>query len=420
VKILFLNNFHYLRGGSERILLEEMRLLREAGHEVALYARSHQRNDPAPFEAWFPPHLELEGLGFSLKTLRALGELVYSAASRRGLREVLARFRPDIVHAHNIYGRLSLSVLDELKAARVPVIMTLHDLKLLCPSYLMLNAGKPCELCKGHRYHHAVLTRCHKGSYAASLVYALESWFNHGLGKYDSVSRFIAPSRFLRDKCLEYGWDGAKFSYLPNFSERFLAVAPPEAGGYLLYAGRLSPEKGVSGLLQAYHCLTCQIPLVIAGEGPQREALQRYAVQQGLPVTFAGHLGGDALQAALAGARVLVIPSQCYENAPLSVLEAFAAGKPVLGARIGGIPELIEDGVNGFLFAASDPAALAGAIERFLSLSGPQVALMGEAARAGVARDFSEKRHLALLLELYRQVLESPRQGRTPTVGGVL
>ena len=413
MKILFLNNFFYLRGGSERVLFDEMRLLREAGHQVAIYTRRHEKNEPAEFEEFFPPHLDLESVRPSLKGVGTVKELIYSDVSRRGLREVIRRFRPDIAHAHNIYGRLSLSVLDELRAAGVPVVMTLHDLKMLCPSYLMLNAGQVCERCKGHRYHHAVLTRCHKGSYPASLVYALESCLNHGLGKYRSVSRFISPSRFLRDKCLEYGWEGEKMTYLPNFIEPPPTQEQHAPGEYLLYIGRLSREKGVGTLLQAYRRLKRPIPLVIVGEGPEREALQREAVDAGLPVTFTGHLSGGALRAARNGARGVVMPSEWYENAPLSLLEAFAAGKPVLGARIGGIPEMIEDGVNGFLFEPRAASSLAESIDRYLSLPDPVLVSMGEAARAKVAQEFAPQRHLDMLLELYLQVGRMPlHQGR--------
>jgi len=403
MKILFLNNFYYLRGGSERVLFEEMRLLRGAGHETAIYARAHEKNEPAEFQEFFPAHLDLESTGISLKTARTARELIYSGASRRGLREVLARFKPDIVHAHNIYGRLTLSVLDELKASGIPVVMTLHDLKLLCPSYLMLNAGKPCERCRGHRYYHALFSRCHRGSYPASLVYALESSFNHLFGKYHSVRRFIAPSRFLQGKCAAYGWDRERFVTIPNSIGSPRGPLEEGRGEYLLYFGRLSREKGVGTLLKACRALESPVPLLIVGEGPERAALEREA--HGLPVSFAGYLSGSALSDALKGSRLVVIPSECYENAPLSLLEALAAGKPVLGARIGGIPELIDDGENGFLFEPGDASSLAEVLNRFLALPDKVAAALGASARVRAERDYSEQRHLAALLELYRQVL---------------
>jgi glycosyltransferase involved in cell wall biosynthesis len=239
MNILFLNNFNYLRGGSEKVLFDEMRLLREAGHRVAVYARGHEKNEPAEFAEFFPPPLDTETLRPGMKGFRTVAELIYSRAARRGVREVLDRFRPDVAHAHNIYGRLSLSVLDELARDGVPVVMTLHDFKLLCPSYLMLNGGRVCERCRGNRFHHAALARCHKGSYPASFVYALESFLNHGFGRYGTVRRFIAPSRFLREKCLEYGWDGGRVDYIPNFIDRAPMPQLQGGGDYLLYVGRL-------------------------------------------------------------------------------------------------------------------------------------------------------------------------------------
>jgi glycosyltransferase involved in cell wall biosynthesis len=404
VKILFINNFYYLRGGSEKVLFEEMRLLREAGHETAVFSRSNDKNEPSQFAEFFPPPLDTERVGISLASLYTAKELVYSNAARRGVREVIKRFRPDMAHAHNIYGRLTMSVLDELKSVGVPVVMTLHDLKPLCPSYLMLRNGVVCERCKGKKFHNAVLTRCHKGSYPASFVYALESWINHSLGKYCSVRRFITPSRFLMDKCLEYGWDSGKLAYIANFIDRSQMRECRAGGEYLLYIGRLSREKGVGTLLKAYSCLERPIPLVIVGEGPEREALQKDAQAARLQVTFTGYLSGEALAGTLNGAKGIVMPSEWYENAPLSLLEAFAAGKPVIGARIGGIPEMIDEGVTGFLFEPGNADDLAAMMRRFMMLSPEIIARMGRSARSKVEESFTEKRHMEDLLKLYREV----------------
>ena len=406
MKILFLNNFYYLRGGSEKVMFEEMRLLRDAGHEVAAFARGHERNEPAEYSEFFPPSLETERLGFSPKTVQTVKELIYSHDARRGLKQVVSRFKPDIVHAHNIYGRLSLSVLDELKTADIPVVMTLHDLKLLCPSYLMLNHGKVCERCRGKRFFHAVMSKCHKGSYLASFVYAVESWINRTFGKYASVSRFITPSRFLRDKCIEYGWDARKIQHIPNFIDSSVMSPIRRGGGYLLYIGRLSHEKGVVTLIRAYAKARQMIPLMIVGDGPMREALELEAHTAGLPIKFAGFLRGAQLAEALNGALGVVMPSEWYENAPLSLLESFAAGKPVIGARIGGIPEMIDNGVNGFLFEPGNVSELASMLERFISLAPERINRMGRSARTKVEEEFTEKLHTGMLLDVYHSVLK--------------
>lgn len=405
MNILFLNNFFYLRGGSEKVLFEEMRMLCENGHRVAVYARGHEKNEPAEFAEFFPPLLDTERLSLSMRTVRTVKELIYSQAARRGLREVIKRFRPDIVHAHNIYGRLSLAVLDELKAAGVPVVMTLHDLKLLCPSYLMLNRGEVCEKCKGNRFYHAVLSRCHKNSYPASAVYAFESWLNTSFGKYDPVRYFIAPSRFLRDKAIEFGWRPERFIHVPNFIDIESITDASGNGSYCLYLGRLSREKGLKTLLRAFLALRPNLPLQIVGDGPDRDELEKMSSNEKLDVHFAGHLSGRRLIEAIAGAKVIIVPSECYENAPMSILEAMAHGKPVIGARIGGIPEMIDDGVTGYLFEPGNAADLRDKLERFLSLRDAQVAEMGRSARNKVEKEHSAEAHYSGLMHIYSKVL---------------
>lgn len=408
MRILFLNNFHYIRGGSEKVMFEEVRLLRENGNAVEVFSRAHARNEPATYQELFPPPIETQHVGFSMNSLVTVRELIYSERARRCLREVIRRFHPDVAHAHNIYGRLSLSVLDTLREVGVPVVMTLHDLKLLCPSYLMLNNGNVCERCKGKKFYHAVFTRCHKKSYLASFVYALESWINLSFRKYDSVYKYIAPSNFLKRKLVDYGWNEFKIAYIPNFIRLDNVPHNRCAGKYLLYMGRLSPEKGVSTLLHAYEHLKIKIPLMIAGDGPERESLQQYVCSKKIPVSFFGYLTGQALSDALKGAKAIVIPSECYENAPLAILEAFAAGKPVLGSNIGGIPEMIEDGVNGFLFEPFNPVSLAERIHKLFALPEDAIISMGVAGREKAEKQFNLERHLKLLMEVYTAAINKP------------
>ncbi len=405
MKILFLNNFYYMRGGSERVLFEEMRIMREAGHEVAAYSRKHGNNEPAEFDRLFPESIDTGSLSISMGALRTVRELIYSGPARLGLREVIKQFKPDIAHAHNIYGRLSLSVLDELKVAGVPTILTLHDLKLLCPSYLMLNRGTICEKCKGGRFYHAVRTRCLKGSYAASAVYALESWLNYVFGRYHTVRHFVTPSLFLRDKCVEYGWDSGKIAHIPNFIDLSHKTEFKAGGKYLLYIGRLSSEKGVDTLLQAHRGLKRPVPLKIVGDGPERASLERNARNAGSSVTFTGYLSGPELSDALQGARCVVMPSEWYENAPMTILEAFACHKPVLGARIGGIPEMIDDGINGYLFNPGDAADLQAKLELFLDLPEEKISEMGKSAREKVEHEYNAEAHYKRLTSVYRNVL---------------
>jgi len=408
VRVLFLNNFCYLRGGSEKVLFEEMRILGEAGHDVEIYSRGHEKNVPTKFEQYFPPPLDTERLGLSPATVRTVKELIYSDTSRRGLRKAIDQFGPDIAHAHNIYGRLSLSVLDELKAAGVPVVLTLHDYKLLCPSYLMLNHGRICERCRGSRFYNAVITKCHRNSYLASSVYAMEAWFNHVFRKYESVRYFISPSMFLRHKAIEFGWDPDKIIHIRNFVDKQAMAAFAVQGDYCLFLGRLSAEKGVKTLLRALKGLPSIPRLVVAGDGPDREALGKLAKENILPVDFTGYVQGAELEKVIMGAKVVILPSEWYENAPLSLLEALAHGKPVIGARIGGIPEMIDDGINGYLFEPGNVADLLMKLEALLGMPGDRVMEMGRAARRKVEREYSAEAHYTRLIAAYGSILGKP------------
>jgi len=406
MKILFLNNFFYLRGGSEKVLFEEMRMLQEAGHEVAIFTRSYPLNQSSPYERFFPAEMQRDRYSISLEGLKTVREIIYSSSARHGLRRLIKEFRPDLVHAHNIYGGLSTSVLDTLKEAKIPAVMTLHDLKLLCPGYLMLNHGQICERCKGKRFYHAVLSKCHKDSAVASAIYATESYFSHFRGKYDSVKIFIAPSRFLLNKHRDCGFEAERFVYIPNPAD-LEGIAPSgHAGSYLLFFGRLAKEKGIRTLIAAFGRVKTDMLLYIAGDGADREALNDMAVRQrDERIRFMGFLAAEPLGKAVDSATAVILPSECYENAPMAILESFSRGKPVIGANMGGIPEMIDDGVNGFLFKPGDAEDLRKKLELFLALPGKRIKEMGRAARSKVETEYSAVSHYERLMRAYGRAL---------------
>ncbi len=404
MKILFLNNFSYLRGGSERVFFEEMDLLRSHGHSVAIFSRTNPNNVQSEYDRYFPPDMETEKPTISLKAFRIVKELIYSGEIKQGLKKVIDEFKPDMAHAHNVYGRVTTSALDVLAGKGIPVVMTLHDYKLVCPSYRFMYDDRICEDCKGGRFFMAVRNRCHKGSVAASAVYAFESYFNEWLKKYrKNVRFFISPSHFLKDKFVEFGWPKERIKYMSNFinvSEFSAEYAP---GDYILFLGRLSKEKGVGTLVNAFMATEgLKMPLVIAGDGPSRTFLEEVASAD-KRIRFVGHLSGETLARTTQKAAVVVVPSEWYENAPMSILEAFSYGKPVIGATIGGIPEMIEHGVNGFLFNPGDANSLKRALEQFAALDAARIEAMGRAARGKVERYHSPDLHYQELIDVYRE-----------------
>ena len=398
--IVFTNNYLYLRGGSERVMFEEAEMLRRQEHTVDFFARRQSLNLSTDHQELFPPHIDPEALPL-LGKLRHIPRIIYNADTCRRFGTFLQELHPDLVHAHNIYGGLTTAVCDAAKRRSIPLVMTLHDYKLICPSYLMLHDGKPCEACRGGRFYVSVKNRCHKGSLAYSAIYCAESFVNRWLKKYESVAALICPSRFLQQKMIESGIAPARLRYLPNAIDADRYLPAIGNGRYALFAGRLSPEKGIMTLLRAVQ--QTGIPLHILGDGPLRETLREFVQQHHLSdrVIFDGYQTGDALRTIYRNAAFVVVPSECYENAPMTILEAFACGKPVAGAKIGGIPEMIDEGCTGMLFTPGAVDELSACLHALWAHY--RRGEMGRHARACVEAKYSSAGHMNGLLEIYRQ-----------------
>lgn len=401
--LLSVNNYYYARGGAETIFLEHNRLLAAHGWNVAPFSMRHPRNLPSEWSGYFIDELELGSQYSFLEKAVRLPKVIYSLEARRRLASLLDAFPPQVCHAHNIYHHLSPSILGLLKSRGVPTVMTLHDLKVACPAYSMLTHDGVCERCRGGRLSNVIRHRCIKGSLAMSSVIYLESTLHRWLDSYRRcVSRFVVPSRFYLEKLVSWGFDRAQFEYIPNFIDPHSFRPGYEPGQHVVYVGRLSPEKGIATLIGACH--DARVPLKIAGTGPQLAQLQALVASLGADVEFLGYLSGAALHDAIRSARVAAVPSESYENAPLGVLEAYALGKPVIGARIGGIPELIRDGETGRIVPSGDRGALAAAIRAIADMPDDAVRDLGLQGRQWVERDFTSSQYLARILALYELV----------------
>jgi len=399
MNVLFANNFYYLRGGSERVFFDEMELLKQGGHQVTPFSRSFEQNQPTEFSCYFPSPLAYQGVSLSQKVGAAL-KLIYSPEVRHQAGRLMDRVRPDLVHCHNIYGRLTTAVLDAAKQRGIPVVMTLHDYKLVCPAYLMLRNNEVCALCNGRDFRHCVMGRCHKGELFSSLVYAAEAYMSRLLHKYAAVNAFLCPSRFLLDRHRDAGFPESKLNLVPNFIDLDGFTPNFAPGSYVLYAGRLSHEKGVATLLKAAAGLT--VPLKIVGDGPLRDELERFALENGLHhVEFLGYRSGLELKRLFSDAAFLVFPSEWYENAPMTILEAFALGKPVLGSNLGGTPELVQEGLTGSIFRAGDVEELRERLAELLR-DPERLEQMGRAGRRLVEARHGAENHYRMLMDLYQ------------------
>jgi glycosyltransferase involved in cell wall biosynthesis len=406
MRILMVNKFHHMLGGVERYIGELTLLLEHEGHEVIPFAMAHPANDPSPYEHYFVSSLNFFDASKRPPALKVAERVIYSREARRKISQLIEAVQPDLAHVHNICHYISPSILDALHGYAVPTLMTLHEYKLICPTYSLWVDGEICERCRGGRYYHCVLRSCSHGSLHASLLNAVEGYVHRALRIYDRVDAFVSPSRFLMRKHVEHGFDPTRFSVIPNFVIEENYTPRFDHDDYFAYVGRLTQFKGVGTLLKAVAQLRPTVPLLIIGDGPARQDLEKQAEQLGLPnARFVGFHSGHVLHNLIRGAMFVVVPSEWYENCPYSVLEAFALGKPVVGADIAGIPELVEHGVDGLLFAHGQAADLAEQMARLLE--GPSTLLreFGQAGRAKLERDHNKDTHYARLAALYASLM---------------
>lgn len=401
--LLSINNYYYRRGGAEVVFLEQNKLFGEAGWDVVPFAMHHPKNGDTPWKHYFVDEIEFGEEYSLLGKLRKVPKVIYSFEARRKLNDLLHNVRPDIAHAHNLYHHISPSILGLLKKRNIPIILTLHDLKLACPAYKMLTHDGICERCREGGLRQVVINRCIKNSLALSGIIFLESFFNRALRCYsDNVNKFITPSRFYLEKFVEWGWERERFVHIPNFIDIDSHEPDYTPGRPFLYVGRLSPEKGLATLVQA--AARAKVPLWIIGTGPEEDALKQLVLTLDADVSFLGYKAGEELYGLMRRARAVVLPSEWYENAPMSVLEAYALGRPVIGAAIGGIPELVHEGETGMTFESGNIEDLASALRRCAEMPDTRLADMGRAARQWVETDFSPARYFESLMLLYREL----------------
>ena len=405
MRVLMLNAFHWLKGGVERTVFDETAWLGRAGHEVAHFAIEDARNAPSPFAQHFAPAADYGETTPAWRQLAQLSRAIWSAPAERALAGLLAAWRPDVAHVHAPSRYLTPSVIAGLERARIPVVMTLHDFKPWCTNRVLFARGAVCERCKGGKHWHAVSVGCVQRSRAKSLIGALEAYDHDRRGAYRPVRRWIAPSDFVRGKAVELGADAARVRLLAHG----VSAPAPAAGGvpelparYVLYAGRLSEEKGVR-MLPALARGIAPTPLVVAGGGPLAGWLAEHA---GAGVRMLGHLEPQVLSSVRVRAAAVVVPSLFPETFGYAVAEAQLDARAVIASRIGALTELVEDGVTGLLVPPGDGAALVAATRR--SLAEPDAARRwGEAARARARVEFDPEAHTRGLVAIYVEATQA-------------
>lgn len=413
MKILMVNSFHYMRGGGERCFFELSDLLRSHGHEVIPFCMEHPQNFPSEFSDFFVSYVdfpsELAKSGLSPK-LRVFERIIYSREARQKIETLIKKTQPDIVHIHGFIHEMSTSILPAIKAAGIPVVHTLHDFKIACPNTTFVSHGRICEDCKGKKFYNMTRNRCKRGSISASLLATVEMYFHEIFRTYEpNIDLFISPSQFLADKMVEHGVQ-KPITVIPNFLHMESFEPIHESDNYFVYAGRLVRVKGVLTLLEAVGRLKTDAILAIAGSGELEMELRQFVKENNLAnVRFLGHLNTTELANLVQRAIFTVVPSEGYENYSMTVIESLACGTPVIGSRLGGIPEQVTHGVNGLLFEAGDVVNLAKQMQRLLD-NRAEALEMGIAGRRRIENVNGPEAHYEQTVDAYMTVLNGRDQ----------
>ncbi len=408
MKIITINKFFFLKGGSERVFFQEREFLKKQGVKVFDFSMQHPENILSPYSDYFIKNIEYSnsnikgGLSLHQKIQSGL-KLIFNTEANKNLERLIKQVHPDLAHMHNIYHQLTPSIITVLKKAGIKMVMTLHDYKLLCPVYNMINRGRICNKCHGSSFWHTISNRCMDGSLPMSIVLAVEAYWHRWLKSYEKVDMVVSPSNFLADLVKKYRFKRGNITVIPNGIDTNSYRPFWNDKNYIVYFGRISPEKGVETLLNAYDNIGLErrrIGLKIVGQGPQLDVLrEKYKY-----VDFTGYKKDEELKRIVEEASFVVIPSQWYENCSMSVLEAMAMGKPVIASNIGGLPEQVEDGKTGFLFEMGNVEELS---QKIITLAKNKELrqTMGRRARQKAINEYSLEVHGRKLLALYEKLM---------------
>lgn len=451
MRILLVNKYFYRKGGAETYFFALAEGLKALGHEVAFFSMSHPSNEPSRWSKYFVSEKDYVGKVSSFKQVQEAATLIYSFEAKHKFEALLEEFKPDIIHMNNVHRQLTLSILDApyLKKHHVPVVYTAHDYILVCPAYTMVNGhGEVCDACLDKHFMHAVKNVCVKGSRAKSALATMEAEFLKLHHSYDKIDLIIAPSRFMKNKLDEGGFAGKTIAMQNFLTDSQMAMgarvanthkfedAQAGARPYFLFFGRLSKEKGILTLVKAFlqaaglgegagsetgvgaghnEVLPDTWDLRIVGDGPEREAIEQLIASAGPQavsrIHLLGYKSGEDLQREVGNARFTVLGSEWRENMPYSGLESLAAQTPIIGARIGGIPELVEEGRTGFTFESGNIADLKDGLLKASAVDEDIYGTMQRRCIEYVTLRCGQQAYAEQLVDRYAKLLNSGKNG---------
>ncbi|WP_294950253.1 glycosyltransferase [uncultured Eubacterium sp.] len=404
MRILLVNKFHYLRGGSEKYYFELAKLLKDHGHTVAFFSMKNENNIKTGDREYFVDEIDMN-TGSKFEALN----VIYSKKNKALMEKALEEFKPDIVHINNFQRQLSASIIDAVKEKNIPLIMTAHDLNSICPASIMLYNGEVCEDCITKGYTSCIKKKCIKNSMLKSVLGYIEKKYYDLHKIFCKVDCIISPSEFNKNQLLKGKLKCNDITVIHNF------VNETEKTDYTLgdcafYFGRLSREKGILNLVEAIN----NIPgarLIIAGDGPERENIQAYIKEHKLEnrITLLGYLNQNDIRENIRKCRFVTVPSIWYENCPYSILETMEIGKPIIGSKIGGIPELIQDGINGFTYEHNDVTKLTNILMKLFG-NDETVKQFSKNSKQIFIQNYSAEAYYNKLMTVYNKYINTDKE----------
>ncbi len=408
MKILLVNKFHYLKGGSEKYYFDLAKLLKEHGHEVAFFSMQDEKNIKTDCKEYFVENSDMN----SKNIFKAL-DVIYSKKNKKAMEKALDDFKPDIVHLNNFQRQLSASIIKPIKKRNIPIVFTAHDLQAICPNKTMLDSQiKICEKCKGGLYKNCIKKKCIKNSKLKSILGAIENSYYRIKKIYkEQIDFIITPSEFYRKKIIEDGINENKIIPMHNFID-IPSNVNINIGDYAIYFGRISEEKGIFNLIDAFS-KTKHGKLYFAGTGPDEERLIKETNKLGIEerVKFLGYLQQNELKKYIDNSRFAVLPSIWYDNCPYSVLETLGQGKAILGSNIAGIPELVKDEFSGLVFKFNDINDLTNKLDEMYK-NDELIEKLSNNARKQALEEYSKDIYYNKLINIYNKLLMGEKYER--------
>ncbi len=410
MKILLIHKFHYMLGGTETFHYGLADALRDAGHEVIFFSMQDDRNIPCDQDKYFVSNVDYNDP--NLKGIRKIKtgiDLIYNFEAKKKFEQLIVDEKPNVAHIGLLHRQITFSVVDVLKKYNIPVVMHLHELTAVCPCYTMLRPdGTICSDCATKGYFNCIKHRCMKNSYSKSILAYAEAEFLKFGGYYNKIDTYIAECDFYKKLVEKAHFTKSPIIRMNNFlpvSQEYRAYH--EHDNYILYFGRYAREKGVMTILEAYSILECEEKLVLVGRGSEEESIREFVKKRHLEnrVEINGAIFGEKMDRIIERAKMILVPSEWYENGAFVALQALAKGKIVIASDIAGLSEIIQDCETGFLAEPGNPESFARAMEKVNSLSKEDYENMSNHVVEYAKKRCDVKVYVTELVKLYEELI---------------